>query len=83
MQRNMRAAWPLRRMPVPVYNNPSKNATGKFICTGAKYCVIMDQTDKEEYFVNLQEIQLKNGSVLVSVTGYSGETDFYAMYDVI
>ena len=43
----------------------------------------MDQTDKEEYFVNLQEIQLKNGSVLVSVTGYSGETDFYAMYDVI
>lgn len=30
-----------------------------------------------------QEIQLKNGSVLVSVTGYSGESDFYAMYDII
>ena len=33
--------------------------------------------------MDLQEIKLKNGSVLVSVTGYSGETDFYAMYDVI
>ena len=33
--------------------------------------------------MNLQEIQLKNGSVLVSVTGYGGESDFYAMYDVI
>ena len=33
--------------------------------------------------MKLQEIQLKNGSVLVSVTGYSGESDFYAMYDVI
>ena len=30
-----------------------------------------------------EEIRLKNGSVLVSVTGYSGETDFYAMYDII
>ena len=30
-----------------------------------------------------QEIQLKNGSVLVSVNGYSGESDFYAMYDII
>ncbi len=30
-----------------------------------------------------EEIQLKNGSVLVSVTGYSGESDFYAMYDII
>ena len=33
--------------------------------------------------MNLQEIPLKNGSVLVSVTGYRGESDFYAMYDVI
>lgn len=33
--------------------------------------------------MELQEIKLKNGSVLVSVTGYSGESDFYAMYDVI
>lgn len=33
--------------------------------------------------MNTQEIQLKNGSVLVSVTGYSGETDFYNMQDVI
>ena len=30
-----------------------------------------------------KEIKLKNGSVLVAVTGYSGETDFYAMYDII
>ena len=30
-----------------------------------------------------QEIQLKNGSVLVSINGYSGESDFYAMYDII
>lgn len=30
-----------------------------------------------------QEIKLKNGSVLVAVTGYGGEDDFYAMYDVI
>lgn len=30
-----------------------------------------------------QEIQLKNGSVLVAITGYSGETDFYTMYDII
>ncbi len=33
--------------------------------------------------MELEEIQLKNGSVLVSVTGYGGETDFYAMYDLI
>ena len=33
--------------------------------------------------MELKEIQLKNGSVLVSITGYSGETDFYAMYDII
>ena len=30
-----------------------------------------------------QDIKLKNGSVLVSVNGYSGESDFYAMYAVI
>jgi hypothetical protein len=30
-----------------------------------------------------EEIQLKNGSVLVAVTGYSGESDFYTMYDII
>ena len=30
-----------------------------------------------------QEIKLRNGSVLVAVTGYSGEEDFYAMYAVI
>lgn len=30
-----------------------------------------------------QEIKLKNGSVLVAIKGYSGETDFYAMYDII
>ena len=33
--------------------------------------------------MELKEIQLKNGSVLVSITGYSGESDFYAMYDII
>lgn len=33
--------------------------------------------------MELKEMQLKNGSVLVSITGYSGETDFYAMYDII
>lgn len=33
--------------------------------------------------MELEEMQLKNGSVLVSITGYSGETDFYAMYDII
>ena len=33
--------------------------------------------------MDLQEMQLKNGSVLVSITGYCGETDFYAMYDII
>lgn len=31
----------------------------------------------------IQEIKLKNGDLLVSVKGYSGEDDFYAMYDVI
>ena len=30
-----------------------------------------------------QDIQLKNGQVLVSVTGYSGEEDFYLMFDII
>lgn len=30
-----------------------------------------------------QEIALKNGSVMVAITGYSGEDDFYAMYDII
>ena len=33
--------------------------------------------------MDLKEMQLKNGSVLVSITGYCGETDFYAMYDII
>ncbi len=33
--------------------------------------------------MELKEMQLKNGTVLVSVTGYSGESDFYTMYDVI
>ncbi len=31
----------------------------------------------------IQEIKLKNGSVMVAITGYSGEEDFYAMYDII
>ena len=30
-----------------------------------------------------QEIQLKNGHVLVSITGYSGEEEFYLMFDII
>lgn len=30
-----------------------------------------------------QEIKLRNGDVLVSINGYSGEEDFYAMYDII
>ena len=30
-----------------------------------------------------QEIQLKNGQVLVSVTGYAGEDDFYLMYGIM
>ena len=30
-----------------------------------------------------KEIKLRNGSVMVSINGYSGETDFYAMYDII
>ncbi len=33
--------------------------------------------------MGLEEMQLKNGSVLVSIDGYSGESDFYAMYDII
>ncbi len=27
--------------------------------------------------------ELKNGQTLVTINGYAGETDFYAMYDVI
>ena len=30
-----------------------------------------------------QEIKLKNGQVLVSITGYAGEEDFYLMFDII
>ena len=30
-----------------------------------------------------KEMQLKNGQVLVSITGYSGEEEFYLMFDVI
>ncbi len=30
-----------------------------------------------------QEIKLKNGQVLVSVTGYSGEEDFYRMFGLV
>ena len=30
-----------------------------------------------------QELKLRNGDVLVSINGYSGEEDFYAMYDII
>ena len=30
-----------------------------------------------------KEIQLNNGQILVSVTGYSGEEDFYLMYNII
>lgn len=30
-----------------------------------------------------QEIKLRNGDILVSINGYSGEEDFYAMYDII
>ncbi len=33
--------------------------------------------------MKLEEIQLKNGSILLSIPGYSGESDFYAMYDII
>ena len=29
-----------------------------------------------------EEMILRNGSVLISVTGYSGDDDFYAMYDL-
>lgn len=32
---------------------------------------------------NLEELQLNNGQLLVSVTGYSGEEDFYAMYAIV
>jgi len=31
----------------------------------------------------LEPIQLKNGCILVSVLGYLGDEDFYAMYDII
>ena len=31
----------------------------------------------------LESIQLKNGTTLVSVLGYLGDEDFYAMYDII
>ena len=31
----------------------------------------------------IQEIKLNNGQVLVSITGYGGEDDFYAMYHII
>lgn len=31
----------------------------------------------------IQEIKLKNGQVLVSINGYSGEEDFYLMFDII
>ena len=30
-----------------------------------------------------QEIKLNNGQVLVSITGYGGEDDFYLMYEII
>ena len=33
-----------------------------------------------EYF---KEYPLKNGTLLLSVCGYMGEEDFYAMYDII
>lgn len=31
----------------------------------------------------IEEIRLKNGQILVSINGYSGEDDFYLMYKVI
>ena len=31
----------------------------------------------------LESIQLKNGTTLVSILGYLGDEDFYAMYDII
>ena len=31
----------------------------------------------------IQEIKLNNGQVLVSITGYGGEDDFYLMYEII
>lgn len=31
----------------------------------------------------IKELQLNNGQVLVSITGYSGEEDFYLMYKII
>lgn len=31
----------------------------------------------------LEYVPLKNGTVLVSVLGYLGDEDFYAMYDII
>lgn len=31
----------------------------------------------------IEQIPLKNGSILVSLLGYLGDEDFYAMYDII
>ena len=31
----------------------------------------------------LETIELKNGTMLVSILGYLGDEDFYAMYDII
>ena len=31
----------------------------------------------------LNEIKLKNGQILASVTGYSGEEDFYLIFDIV
>lgn len=31
----------------------------------------------------IEQIPLKNGSILVSLPGYLGDEDFYAMYDII
>ncbi len=31
----------------------------------------------------LNELELKNGQILASVTNYSGEEDFYLIYDII
>ena len=31
----------------------------------------------------VEEIRLKNGQVLVSITGYSGEEDFYFIFDLM
>ncbi len=32
---------------------------------------------------HVQELKLKNGQVLLSLTGYTGEEDFYLLYDII